>query len=288
MKRNVVFVYATRYENTASTIMRGKQLSDIFRQFYGDQYDISYQELSSDIKNAAVILTKGATLEVSPEQLQQLSDSHNTLLIDPIDDVLHDEKVALVDGVIASSLEAYDAYKKSGLSAFLVNHHVDPRVPRDITPPTDSLRCGYFGEIVNTIITGSIATMVDFIHTDTGKQNDEWFSRLQDYNLHYAIRSDNVQAFKPFLKGFTAATCGANILIQKDQREAIRWLGEDYPYFIDANPSEYEITEMLHYIKRTYGGKEWKKALIQMGDIKQQVSYENITKQLHEMLQSLA
>jgi hypothetical protein len=220
--------------------------------------------------------------------LTELSSRGNIILLDPVDNPLDTAKADLADGVIAASLEAFDAYEMQGLPTHLVNHHVDIRLPRDITPSTTTLSCGYFGELINTVMTDKIAERVDFIHVDTGKQTTDWLTKPQLYNLHYAVRSNNVEAFKPFLKGFTAAACGANLLIQRDQKEAVRWLGDDYPYLLDPNPSEQDVLYMLDKIDRTFGGREWHEANKHMEKIRMAVSDDAIAAEFAAMLDQVS
>jgi hypothetical protein len=287
-KQKIVFLYAKRYEHSGSTVMRGEQLSSIIKKYYGTRYTILYRPLSTHYNNCVLFLTKGAVTDITEDQLSKLILQGNKVLLDPVDNPLDVKKAQLATGVVAASLEALDSYRKSGFPAYLVNHHVDIRIPRNLPEKAEGLHCGYFGELINTIKTDKIATLVDFVHVDTGKQSSDWLAKPPEYNLHYAIRSNNVEAFKPFLKGFTAAACEANIVIQKDQKEAIRWLGKDYPYLVTPNPTEQDILDMLDYVQQSYGSKEWKKGLQRMQKIRQATSDQTIADEFIDIVNLLS
>lgn len=265
--------------------MRGYQLSRIINSFYGRDYRIYYRPLSTSFRNSTLFLTKGAVTDITVEQISRLTDNNNRVYIDPVDNPIDLDKAKLATGVIAASLEAYETYNKLGLPVHLVNHHVDIRLPRNPEPHT-TMHCGYFGELVNTVITDKISEMVDFVHVDTGKQSNNWLLKPRLYNMHYAVRSDNVLAFKPFLKGFTAAACNANVIIQRDQKEAVMWLGKDYPYLLKANSTEAEIIDMLKYAQKTYGGPVWEKALKRMEQIRKATTNETIAKEFIAAIQA--
>lgn len=284
-RHKIVFVYAPHYEFSGSTVMRGQQLSQIVKSFYGDRYRVEYHPLSTRFKKSTIFLTKGAVTDITKDEITTLLEKNNRVFIDPVDNPLDLDKARAATGIIAASLEAYESYKKTGLPVHLVNHHVDIRLPRE-PYSEDTLRCGYFGELVNTVITDNISKYVDFIHVDTGKQSNDWLSKPRLYNLHYAVRSDNVLAFKPFLKGFTAAACNANVIIQRDQREAVLWLGKDYPYLLKANSTEAEIIDMLKYAQKTYGGPVWEKALKRMEQIRKATTNETIAKEFIAAIQA--
>src|SRR5690606_13774193 len=121
-----------------------------------------------------------------------------------------------------------------------------------------------------------IREKVDFISVSTQKQENEWLRLISDYKLHYSIRRrKSHDGYKPFTKGFTAAMCGSNIIVGSDDKEALVWLGEDYPY-ICKDLSESGILQMIDYAKSTYKGAEWRRGLRIMEGIRQELSYQNI------------
>lgn len=286
-KPRVFFIYAERYKKRGSTIMRGQQLAKIFKTHYGNYFRVGYRPISLRYRNSILILTKCAVMDITTEHIKMLRGRGNRILLDFVDDPMNLDKAHAANAVIAASWEAHDNYNQLGLRSFTVNHHVDLRLQQNSKNLATGFRCGYFGELVNTIKTDAISKYVDFIQVDTGRQTNDWLDKPIRYSLHYGIRANNTIGFKPFLKGFTAAACGANIIIQKDQTEAIYWLGEDYPFLIKPNPAEKDITNMLSHIQTTYGSDEWKSALNKMEKIREATSDKSIATELYNAIQSL-
>jgi hypothetical protein len=286
-KKKVRFVYAEEYKFLGSTIMRGEQLSSIAEQYVRE--DIAYVPLTKGLRNSSLFLTKGCLLSLSRDDVRLLKRRGNRLFFDPVDSVLPDFTNDFADVIVAASKVAEEQYRINfpGKNILRVDHHVDPRI-KERTARTEQspLSIGYFGEPVNTIITPRIRQKVTFTHVDTLKQNPAWIKDLSRYNCHYAIRSkakENV--IKPFLKGFTAAKCGANILIQeRGQEEAVHWLGNDYPFLLSGAVNEQNILRAISRLERSFGSTEWRRGLAIMEHIKQQVSDKNIALQLQQLL----
>src|ERR1043166_3945322 len=80
---------------------------------------------------------------------------------------------------------------------------------------------------------------VDFISAEKSRDMNVHFRKLEDYNAHFAVRPDvvgnpSLRSFAPFTKGFTAAVCGANIIVNRGVDDAVAFLGADYPFLIDC------------------------------------------------------
>lgn len=268
--------------------MRGHQLSKIALQF--TDYKVAYAPIGTKFSNSILFFTKGAAKCISSEQLNILKHRGNILLFDPVDEQLPDLCIPYADGIVAASKIAYKHYVKMypKTHIMLINHHVDPRAQKAVLNqrPVTNLHIGYFGELKNTITSPAIESLVNFHHVDTGRQDNGWFDHLVKYNLHYAVRQNqDFDQFKPFTKGFTAAHCNSNILIQREgQDEAAEWLGEDYPYFLHGEVSEENIINNLQMIKNDHGSKSWKRGIEVMQYVKEQSSDQSIANQLSAAL----
>lgn len=213
----------------------------------------------------------------------------NRLFLDPVDEGINEELVSAVDVVVAASLSAYDAYSREFPHADirLLNHHVDPRVAAaagQVGRRPSAIRIGYFGELSNTIHTARIAAHVSFVPVSTAQQDSNWLRSVAEFDMHYAIRRTRaLDHHKPFLKGFTAAACGANILIQRGQPEASRWLPESYPYWVDQHPSETTILQALDRAAQTHGGPDWLIGLEAMREIALRTSPTAIGLELEQL-----
>jgi hypothetical protein len=239
----VFFMYAPEYKEGGSTVMRSFQLAEIMKRHYGNQYLVKNVSSATPIifapRRGVCICVKMAIIDSTSQYLKALKTRGNIIVFDPVDAIVPDEKMEIADGILASSLEGYDFYKRKypRKRVFLVNHHVDPR----ITPVEQAgLSIGYFGELGNTIITEAIKNKVDFVSVDTSSQNNlDWLNALSGCSAHYAIRKrQDFDGFKPATKVFTAARCNAIVIIQDSEKEAVRWLGLDYPYLIHGDVTE--------------------------------------------------
>ncbi|MFF1878082.1 hypothetical protein [Leifsonia sp. NPDC058230] len=278
--RTVHFVYAERFQHSGSTVMRGRQLSGIAGEALGDSATVSYTSLDAPMRNATLFLTKGALMAATPERLQELKSAGNRLLFDVVDEVPPPTTRGYADLIVAASITAFIDLQRDypTIEVALVNHHVDPRLAKLPTGrPDDRMRAGYFGELVNAVLTPEIEQLVTPVLVDTSSQSDSWLSRLPEFNLHYAVRlTRGADHHKPFLKGFTAAHCSSNILIQRSQAEAVLWLGEDYPYLLDGEPTPADILTALEHVRDDFGSAEWMRGLDAMRDIRERTSAARI------------
>lgn len=286
--REVHFVYAPAFAGSGSTVMRGQQLSEIAQRALGRRARVTYSPLDAPFRRSTLFLTKGALREATPERLDALKAAGNRLLFDVVDEA-PPPTTGYADALVAASLTAFTDLQRAHpeREVLLVNHHVDPRLQRAAagTRPTDRLRAGYFGELVNAVLTPSIEQTVTPVLVDTSTQDGGWLGKIAGFNLHYAVRRfRGADLHKPFLKGFTAAHAGCNILIQRSQAEALLWLGDDYPYLIDGEPDEQAILDALDRVRDDFGSPEWKRGLDIMRGIRERTSAERIGREVARAL----
>jgi hypothetical protein len=281
-RRNLVFLYNDKYRNTGSTIMRGSQLSSLAKTMLGDQVDISYSPILY-YTNSILFLTKGVLKEISSEELSKLKKLGNKLLFDFVDDIPRDDIIEFADVLVAASISSYLDYVKNyqDKKVSLITHHVDPRLLKYEQAPPKALKIGYIGELVNTYYSEKIASNLDFISVDTSKNTDDWLEKVPKYNLHYALRRiRGIDGCKPFLKGFTAAAFGANMIIQRNQKEALYYLTEDYPYIYDGELDENSICDYLDSVRDSYLSNEWFRGIDIMNDVASRSSNERVISEL--------
>lgn len=275
-QRPLVFVYHSKYATNGSTIMRGRQLSQIVRD-NGVRDAVAFQEVSARLKNSDVFMTKGAVRHTPPRVVEKMKKRGCRILIDPVDEAIPPHAAPLADVIIAASHTAFEEFSQSfpDTPVVQVDHHVDPRVRAAVGAPAPSeFRAAYFGELFNTIQSPAIEAMVDFYSVSTANQEaTEWFSRLGDYSFHYAVRARQERdAHKPFLKGFTAAVCGAPVLVQTSEAEPLHWMGADYPFLISGESDEASILAALCDAQDAFGGPRWSAALDAMASIADRTS----------------
>lgn len=287
-ERDITFLYSPEHTGTGSTVLRGQQLSGLVRDHYGMDRAVHYSS-DTDISDQIVVLTKGFLKTTTAETLQNLR-KRNFLIADFVDDPPNAKLIGEIDALMASSQLGYKNYmnKFRDVATFHVTHHVDTRIPRCEEAATESFRAGYFGELVNTIRSPEIEKQVSFNLVDTSKHTHSWIDDLAGYNFHYAFRrTRGIDGAKPFLKGFVAAHCGANMMIQASAGDAPFYLGSDYPYLMPDNASAREIADALENIHENIGGKEWHYAREIMRDVAARSSIQHVMKEFDDMISAL-
>jgi hypothetical protein len=274
IKRRVplTFLYAERYANQISTTLRGVQLSRIIAEHGADRYDVSYVSDAASVDSSIVIVTKSALMDMSPRAIRRLGGRNIALIGAWEDEAPHPDKAGLVDANMTLStrmmLDLNRLYPK--IPAFHVTHHVNTNIPAS-TPPMDRLRAGYFGELFNTVLPGSLDRDVKLVNTGAPGIGDSWMNSLAEYNCHWIVRNrHHVTGYKPFLKGFVAARCGAVVIVTRDDANAIHYLGDDYPFYAEGISSA-ELEDAWLRAATGFGGADWRLAQ----DIMKQVAARN-------------
>ena len=143
----VVFLSAAAHAKSASTFLRGRQLSAMVAAHGAGRYEVRFTEAAADVRDAVVVLTKGAMASLTTSEIAALS-ARNIATIGCWDDIRPDpEKTRAVDAHMTLShrqtLDLNRIFPET--PAFLVTHHVNSQVPA-VVPPADRLRTGYFGD----------------------------------------------------------------------------------------------------------------------------------------------
>ena len=107
---------------------------------------------------------------------------------------------------------------------------------------------------------------------------------MPNYSLHYAVRQPHpFDGFKPFIKGFTAAACGAAILVPLDESDALYYLGHDYPFALKDN-SLSSVREAIEYAEECFGGPEWRFAHTIMDSVRERCSARQVAEDFRRFL----
>ncbi|AXT39012.1 DUF616 domain-containing protein [Alteromonas sp. BL110] len=287
--KKVYFVYRENQKQVASTYMRGYQLSEIIAKEV-DSLSVNYvnEEYLSSIKNALVVITKGFLKKATKDEISLLKENGNIIAFDFVDDPPREQLVAICDVLIASSIQQLLYYKKyfpSKLS-HMITHHTDPEIP-NLPYKTDKSSIGYFGELVNAKWRDDIPDKVGFVLTNTKTRTKEWISELANYNCHYAVRNRReIDGFKPFLKGFTAAHCNSAIIIPKSEGDARFYLTSDYPYLCETDELDDVLATIEHY-HASFGSSEHRFAMDIMRSVKYRSTPQYISREFKKLLSSL-
>jgi hypothetical protein len=285
----VVFVSAASHARSASTLLRGRQLCAMVAAAFPD-YEVRFTEDADAVTDAVAVLTKGALATLPPATLDTLR-RRNITTIGCWDDIRPDpEKARLVDAHMTLShrqtLKLNRLYPDT--PAFLVTHHVNPEVPRAV-PPQDRLRTGYFGDIENTVRPDSLADMVELVGIDTRnvETGNSWLQALPHYNCHWVVRRVRPwDGWKPFLKGFVAARCGAVVVVTAEDGDAAHYLGDDYPFYA-RSLADADLEMAMAELAAGFGGPDWRRAQDIMAQVAARSTDAQVCAEFRLMVESL-
>jgi hypothetical protein len=274
---------------------------------FPDRYAVTFTEDAGAVRDAVVVLTKGAMEHLAPEAIAGLA-ARNLAAIGAWDDVRPDPgKARVLDAHMTLSHRQTIDFNRMfpEVPAFLVTHHVNREIDRAIgrvTPPGDRLRTGYFGDPGNTALPPSLAGTVDLVGIDTrdvgriagGNDNPAsggnggWIAALPGYNCHWIVRRDRPwDGWKPFLKGFVAARCGAPVITTADDGDATFYLGDDYPFFARSGaPANLEMA--LVEAAAAFGGPEWTRAQEIMKGVAARSTDDRVLAEFDAMVRAVA
>jgi len=288
-RKNLVWIFRKKAEKVASTYMRGYQLSELIKSRINN-FDITYtnEDNLELIKDSIVFLTKGFLKDVSEEELLKLKSGNNIICVDFVDDPEKEAIVEIIDVLIASSISQSIYYKNQYPNKYthIITHHTDPDIPLISLEPKD-VKIGYFGELLNAKWNNELSSQVDFILTNTKTRSRDWIEHLKRYNFHYAVRQRrDIDGFKPFLKGFTAAKCGACIIVPEFESDSRYYLSNDYPYLL-KNDDLNSALNMIEFVKSSYMKQDWKIAKEIMADVHFRSTDDYIAGEVNRLITSL-
>jgi hypothetical protein len=284
----VAVIYDKAYASNASTLLRGEQLSALVARHHAETYEVSYLHDTAELRDHVLVLTKGALRTRRPQDLAALRKRNIALIASWDDDPPDAEKVHAVDAQMAVSIrQTIDMNRMFPRSTtYFVTHHVNPKLPK-VTPPTDRLRTGYFGEPLNTHRPGALGRLVEINGIDTTKRSDAWMDAMHRYNCHWIIRrKQSFDGWKPQLKAFVAARCDAVAITARDDDDAIYYFGDDYPFYVrGVRPSELEA-DMVEFAA-AFGGPEWRMAQKIMAQIAARSTDAHVAAEFRAMIDSV-
>lgn len=303
----ITFLYSEARKTELMTLMRGKQLSDLVTARLGADHAVHFvsDRQLDDVRDQVVILNYGFLGFASMTQLKKLRRQNIALITDWQDGVVEPAKVALCDAQMAMSprqaLDFGQLYPAT--PAFHVTHHVNPAIRR-YSVPNDRLHTLYFGASWNTSIPASLRDVITVI--DGHQIQVDFDDFMPSYNCHWIVRRYvpidqlwlvrgasplrqarmRLEQWKPFLKGFVAARCGAVVLVTRDDDNAMHYLGDDYPFYAASlTPADLETA----WLRATaaFGGPEWRHAEAIMQQVELRSSDTQVATEFKAMLDTV-
>jgi hypothetical protein len=289
-KLPITFLYGKGTLHLGVTFIRSGQLSALIRARFPDVYEVTFTDDATALRDQVVIANITALRLHSAEELADLRARNIALIGDWLDGTVHLGKADSLTANMAFCLrQAIDLGRMlPERPIFHVTHHVNTDIPFS-TPAQDRLRTGYFGAPYNTWRPDSLSEVVDIVDVQFAGQ--EWIQELRRYNCHWLVRVDpgfigTRGGWKPFLKGFVAARCGAPVITTRDDHEAAHYLGDDYPFYADSlAATDLELAWVR--VAGAFGGPDWQMAREIMRQTAERSSDEQVCLEFKAMLDTL-
>ena len=246
-------VYHEDAVTAGSTVIRGQQLSQLLIERCSDRLDTHFTSDVEHVTDSVVVLTKEAILRFSREQLERLDRRNIAVLYSWDDQAPRPELLGDRSSNLAMSFEQLAHFREAmPQPSFHLTLQPNRRLPGAISPQ-DRLRIAYFGDPANVAAPDSLPGAVALFST-IGVPEEAWMPSVALANCHWIVRPRS-GGFKPFLKGFVASRYRAPVVTMRHD-DALHYLGDDYPYFVDeASPSELE--RVVLHLQDTFGSKRW-------------------------------
>jgi hypothetical protein len=143
----------------------------------------------------------------------------------------------------------------------------------------------YFGTPAITRIPEALKDQVTVLDASNHARFRASLSDLARFPLHYCFRKDREQSdllVKPFTKGITAAMCAANVVTSRNVPDAVRLLGEDYPFFATGT-TDAAIIDSPSRARALFGSPEWTSGLERLDAVRDEVSGPSLAQRITEL-----
>ncbi len=285
----LTFLYAEERSQSGITLLRARQLSRMVAEAFPDAFEVSLRSDIHNVRDQVVIVNRGAIEFNKLAHLHALRDRNIAAISDFLDMPIKAKTAAAFDAhmtlCLPQAVEMNRLYPST--PAFHVTHHVNPDVPSCV-PPSDKLRTGYFGRLSNTSRPDSLEQMITLVNVvDARFTAQDWLREAPLYNCHWIVRQKgDTQQWKPFLKGFVAARCGAVVIVTRDDMNALHYLGDDYPFYAESLAPE-DLEWAWVKVASAFGGEDWRKAQAIMRQVEARSSRQQVLTEFKAMLDEI-
>jgi len=290
--------------------MRGEQLAALVRPHLAGRVEIRVlpfdarampppvvRALATLIPAGAVVMfVKFAAKGITRAHLAPLRRRACAIGLDSVDMALDAIPFDLFDFHVAASISGREALAArlaaldlGSVPVELLHHHSDPRLDRVEIPVPRPFRCGYVGAVKNVAVPPALDGEVTLLPVNYARDMDRVIPRLGHFPLHFAVRPETAltasecREYKPFTKGFTAARCRANILVNRGADDAEALLGSDYPFLVE-NSDPASVIAGYERAREAYGSPLWLDGLERLRAMDNLVTPPALARQLERIL----
>lgn len=296
-----------------SSVMRVEQLSRHMTTYFGDRYDVSIRYVSNKLKpiqrtlltaqdrDSVFVFSKYAAWGWSGEDMRRLRTRCRAILVDYVDMPMTQMIPDGVDCHIAASFGGIDLQRTwvdrearagrviSGAMASVL-HNYDVALDQVTRGErSDDLTVAYMGTPALMPTSPLARERVDILDAGMPEGFQAALAKIGQYHAHFCVRAseepDAEWVARPFTKGATAAVCDAVILADRTAPDAERFLGTDYPFFIE-NAAPDSIDHGLEALRLGFKGAEWRLAQERVRSMAAAFSHGRIAGQLRDAIEA--
>ncbi len=294
---------------SGSHLMRVRQLSSLMEKHGPDDVDVIVRPVATHnrvLRTLTIAALPKDVVFIVPKQVmwywpaasfQALRKKGRAVLADYVDSNIDVMPPEFVDVHLSTSFVGTDGLARwieatgSRGEARTLLHNVDARLRRQPPKQPDAApNLIYVGSARSTHLPDDIRPQVDVIEGGTPAEFDAAQTALANAAAHYCIRPDPADApnrkFKPFTKGFTAAWCGAAMVVNRSVDDAEAFLGEDYPFMCDT-PDVPDIQNAIARLKDSWNGPDWAEAQDRGQAMAERVRPEQIARDLETIVREV-
>jgi hypothetical protein len=272
LPRPVLFV---KYYDKGSTVMGADQMSEALRALGVDARSVHVADIG-DAKGAILVFIKTSDWL----DLRRARRRGNTVILDVQDTVCFKRRIKnarLWQGLIFKSRRALEDFATDRAESVVLYHQWDPRY-RPHQAGLAELKVAYLGHRRSWKRWGEIpgVTCIDEDALRAAGRYGDLMTAALDFNCHLSIREERREfLYKPNAKVSTAAACDVNLITTPDEI-SVELLGEDYPYYTDADDAS--IARALDRARATLGGPVWQQGLRRMAEVRERTRIERIAR----------
>jgi hypothetical protein len=292
----ITLTYRRGTEEMGNVLLRGFQLADMLTSL-GSPVPIKVQALENlyraKPRGETLIVLKTAIRVKSEPILRAFARWGNTVLFDVVDGLVPPVLESLPHAYICSSLSEKVVREERGARTIVSLQSPDQVVP---TLPFNerSFSVIYHGDARNAQHLSLLPERNVFQQPMSGSEDNirvfvnDTLPQLSRASHHYSVRMWNeLDGFKPMMKGFFAARLGAVVIASAEDEESRLILGDDYPY-LAASSSVEDVQAIIDHAKNTHLGPEWERAVATMRELRQMSCPVKTAQDLVEGLRGLA
>lgn len=264
-----------KYYDKGSTVLGADQIAAGLAARGWDARSLRVHRLGEIRRPGVLVFIKTSRLD---HLLRARAHGHR-LVLDVQDTVVFKRRIKnrwLYDALIFKSRRQLEDFGRRRRPDRVIYHQWDPRYGPN-RAPRDRLVVGYLGE-PRSFKHWERIPGVECVRSGL-------FEAAPRFNCHLSIREPGRDTlYKPNCKVSTAAACDAALITTRDLT-TVELLGEDYPYYCEAEPAS--IAAAIERARASFGSPEWQRALERLRAVRELTRMDRVLDEYERLLHEL-